>query len=35
MKENFVIEYFDVVLFMEQKQRRKTRKEREKNKEAK
>ena len=23
MKENFVIEYFDVVLFMKQKQRRK------------
>ena len=26
MKENFVIEYFDVVLFMKQKQRRKKRK---------
>ena len=25
MKENFVIEYFDVVLFMKQKQRRKKR----------
>ena len=35
MKENFVIEYFDVVLFMKQKQRRKKRKERDKNKEAK
>ena len=35
MKENFVIEYFDVVLFMRQKQRRKKRKERDKNKEAK
>ena len=35
MKENFVIEYLDVVLFMKQKQRRKKRKERDKNKEAK
>ena len=35
MKENLVIEYFDVVLFMKQKQRRKKRKERDKNKEAK
>ena len=35
MKENFEIEYFDVVLFMKQKQRRKKRKERDKNKEAK
>ena len=35
MKENFVIEYSDVVLFMKQKQRRKKRKERDKNKEAK
>ena len=35
MKENFAIEYFDVVLFMRQKQRRKKRKERDKNKEAK
>ena len=26
IKENFVIEYFDVVLFMKQKQRRKKRK---------
>ena len=34
-KENFVIEYFDVVLFMRQKQRRKKRKDRAKNKEAK
>ena len=34
-KENFVIEYFDVVHFMRQKQRRKKRKERDKNKEAK
>ena len=34
-KENFVVEYFDVVLFMKQKQRRKKRKERDKNKEAK
>ena len=34
MKENFVIKYFDVVL-MKQKQRRKQRKERDKNKEAK
>ena len=30
MKENFVIEYFDVVLFLKQKQRRKKRKERDK-----
>ena len=35
MKGNFAIEYFDVVLFMKQKQRRKKRKERDKNKEAK
>ena len=35
MKENFVIAYFDVVLLMKQKQRRKKRKDREKNKEAK
>ena len=35
MKENFVIEYFDVVLFMKQKQRRKKRKQRDKHKEAK
>ena len=35
MKENFGIEEFDVVLFMRQKQRRKKRKERDKNKEAK
>ena len=35
MKESFVIESFDVVLFMKQKQRRKKRKERDKNKEAK
>ena len=34
-EENFIIEYFDVVLFMKQKQRRKKRKERDKNKEAK
>ena len=30
MKKNFVIEYFDVVLFMKQKQRRKKRKQRDK-----
>ena len=35
MKKSFVIEYFDVVPFMKQKQRRKKRKERDKNKEAK
>ena len=35
MKENFGIEEFDVVVFMNQKQRRKKRKERDKNKEAK
>ena len=35
MKENFVIEYFDVVLFMKQKQRRKKRKKKHKNQEAK
>ena len=34
MKENFVIEYFDVVLVMKQKQRRKKRKKH-KNQEAK
>ena len=35
MKENFVIEYFDVVLFMKQTQRRTKMKEKNKNKEAK
>ena len=35
MKENFGIEYFDVVLLMKQKQRILKRKERDKNKEAK
>ena len=35
MKNNFVIEYFDVVPFMKQKQRRTKRKERDKNKEPK
>ena len=35
MKQNFVIEYFDVVLFMKQKQRRNKKKERDKNKEPK
>ena len=35
MKENFVIEYFDVVLFMKQKQRRKKRKERDKTRKQK
>ena len=35
MKENFVIEYFDVVLFMKQKQRRKKRQKKNKNQEAK
>ena len=30
MNKNFVIEYFDVVLFMKQKQRRKKRKKRQK-----
>ena len=34
MKDNFVIEYFDVVVVMKQKQRRKKRKERDQNKEA-
>ena len=34
-EENFVIEYFDVVLFMKQKQRRKKRKQRDKSKETK
>ena len=35
MKENFVIEYSDVVLFMKQKQRRKKRKERDKTRKQK
>ena len=35
MKKNVAIEYFDVVPFMKQKQRRKKRKERDKNKEPK
>ena len=35
MKKNFAIEYFDVVPFMKQKQRRKIMKERDKNKEPK
>ena len=36
MKDNFMIEYFDVVLFMKQKQRRKKRnKKKHKNQEAK
>ena len=35
MKKCFVIEYFDVVPCMKQKQRRKKRKERDKNKEPK
>ena len=35
MKENFAVEFFDVVLFMKLKQRRKKRKYREKSKEAK
>ena len=35
MKTNFVIEQFDVVLFMKQKQRRKKKEERDKNKEPK
>ena len=35
MKQNFVIEYFHVVSFMKQKQRRQKKKEREKKKEPK
>ena len=35
MKENFAVEYFDVVLFMKQKQRRNEKEYREKNKEGK
>ena len=35
MKENFVMEYSDVVLFMKQKQRRKKRKERDKTRKQK
>ena len=35
MKENFVIEYSDVVLFMKQKQRRKEKERKRQNKEAK
>ena len=35
MKENFVIEYSDVVLFMKQKQRRKKKERKRQNKEAK
>ena len=35
MKKNFVIEYFDVVLFMKQKQRRKKKGKRDKNKKQK
>ena len=34
-KKNFVVEYFDVVLFMKQKQIRNTKKERDKNKDPK
>ena len=35
MNKNFVIEYFDVVLFMKQKQRRKKKEKRDKNKKQK
>ena len=35
MKKSFAIEYFDIVPFMKQKQRRQKKKEREKNKEPK
>ena len=35
MNKNFVIEYFDVVLFMKQKQRRNNKEKRDKNKKQK